>query len=242
MFCLGIQTHPHTRKRRSCPLGMAWFVSCRTLVWHLLGLLSSPPLEHDLQNNLSQHTFSKVRLFHLYFTTQLIILWLSSHYNKEYVFVCAFEFGRYESRLPGVDIFVFTADAAVEPPLLVINTVLSLMAYDYPPQKLSVYLSDDGGSEITFYALLEASSFAKHWVPFCKIFKVEPRSPAAFFNNPASTKSEDHNYVKHLATIHVCNCSSSLLFVLSSRIFKTLYIPSHKDIYLRFICRNCMKR
>ncbi|XP_027941442.1 cellulose synthase-like protein E1 [Vigna unguiculata] len=109
---------------------------------------------------------------------------------------------RYESRLPGVDIFVFTADAAVEPPLLVINTVLSLMAYDYPPQKLSVYLSDDGGSEITFYALLEASSFAKHWVPFCKIFKVEPRSPAAFFNNPASTKSEDHNYVKHLATIH----------------------------------------
>jgi len=221
-------------------MGMAWFVSCRTVVWHLLGLLSSPPLEHDLQNNLSQHTLSKVRLFHLYFTTQLIIV---IEYNKEYMFVFVFEFGRYEeSRFPGVDIFVFTADAAVEPPLLVVNTVLSVMAYDYPPQKLSVYLSDDGCSEITFYALLEASSFAKHWVPFCKRFKVEPRSPSAFFNTPASTKSEDHNYVKHLATIHVCNCSSSLLFVLSSRIFKTLYISSHKDIYLRFICRNCMKR
>ncbi|XP_022637400.1 cellulose synthase-like protein E1 [Vigna radiata var. radiata] len=102
---------------------------------------------------------------------------------------------RYESRLPGVDIFVFTADAAVEPPLMVINTVLSVMAYDYPAEKLSVYLSDDGCSEITFYALLEASSFAKHWVPFCKRFKVEPRSPAAFFNNThASTKSQDHNY------------------------------------------------
>ncbi|XP_052736339.1 cellulose synthase-like protein E1 isoform X2 [Vigna angularis] len=109
---------------------------------------------------------------------------------------------RYESRLPGVDIFVFTADAVVEPPLMVINTVLSVMAYDYPAQKLSVYVSDDGCSEITFYALLEASSFAKHWVPFCKRFKLEPRSPAAFFNNThASTKSHDHIYVKHLATI-----------------------------------------
>ncbi|WVY90620.1 hypothetical protein V8G54_036134 [Vigna mungo] len=109
---------------------------------------------------------------------------------------------RYESRLPGVDIFVFTADAVVEPPLMVINTVLSVMAYDYPAEKLSVYLSDDGCSDITFYALLEASSFAKHWVPFCKRFKLEPRSPAAFFNNThASSKSQDHNYVKHFATI-----------------------------------------
>ncbi|KAK7371908.1 hypothetical protein VNO80_05275 [Phaseolus coccineus] len=108
----------------------------------------------------------------------------------------------YESRFPGVDIFVFTADAVVEPPMMVINTVLSVMAYDYPPEKLSVYLSDDGGSDVTFYALLEASSFAKHWVPFCKRFKVEPRSPAAYFNTLSSTKSQDHNYVKDLETIH----------------------------------------
>jgi cellulose synthase/poly-beta-1,6-N-acetylglucosamine synthase-like glycosyltransferase len=89
---------------------------------------------------------------------------------------------RYEHMLPEVDIFVCTADPEIEPPMMVINTVLSVMAYDYPTEKLSVYLSDDGGSEITFYALLEASNFAKSWIPFCKRFKIEPRSPAAYFN------------------------------------------------------------
>ncbi|KAI8567174.1 hypothetical protein RHMOL_Rhmol02G0100300 [Rhododendron molle] len=89
---------------------------------------------------------------------------------------------RYEKELPGVDVFVCTADPAIEPPIMVVNTVLSVMAYDYPPEKLAVYLSDDAGSELTFYALLEASQFAKHWLPFCKKFKVEPRSPAAYFS------------------------------------------------------------
>ncbi|OMO55276.1 Cellulose synthase [Corchorus olitorius] len=83
--------------------------------------------------------------------------------------------------LPGVDIFVCTADPLIEPPSLVINTVLSLMAYDYPPEKLSVYLSDDGGSDLTFYAMLEAATFSKKWLPFCRKFKVEPRSPEAYF-------------------------------------------------------------
>ncbi|XP_058787973.1 cellulose synthase-like protein E1 [Vicia villosa] len=98
---------------------------------------------------------------------------------------------RYEDMLPAVDIFVCTADPEIEPPIMVINTVLSVMAYDYPTEKLSVYLSDDGGSEITFYALLEASEFAKHWVPFCKKFKVEPRSPAAYFNTIIDTNLEN---------------------------------------------------
>jgi cellulose synthase/poly-beta-1,6-N-acetylglucosamine synthase-like glycosyltransferase len=88
---------------------------------------------------------------------------------------------RYEDQLPGVDIFVCTADPKIEPPTLVISTVLSAMAYNYPPEKLSIYLSDDGGSELTFYALLEAASFSKHWIPFCRKFMVEPRSPAAYF-------------------------------------------------------------
>ncbi|AES70600.1 cellulose synthase-like protein [Medicago truncatula] len=88
---------------------------------------------------------------------------------------------RYENMLPKVDIFVCTANPDIEPPIMVINTVLSVMAYDYPTEKLSVYLSDDGGSDVTFYALLEASKFAKHWLPFCKRFKVEPRSPDAYF-------------------------------------------------------------
>ncbi|KAH7544539.1 hypothetical protein JRO89_XS15G0182700 [Xanthoceras sorbifolium] len=88
---------------------------------------------------------------------------------------------RYEDDLPKVDIFVCTADPMIEPPMMVINTVLSVLAYDYPTQKLSVYLSDDAGSEITFYALLEASHFAKEWIPYCKKFRVEPRSPEAYF-------------------------------------------------------------
>ncbi|KAK7305268.1 hypothetical protein VNO77_43170 [Canavalia gladiata] len=94
---------------------------------------------------------------------------------------------RYENRLPKVDIFVCTADPDIEPQMMVINTVLSVLAYDYPTEKMSVYLSDDAGSEITFYALLEASKFAKHWIPFSKRFKVEPRSPAAYFKSLVSS-------------------------------------------------------
>ncbi|KAF5472625.1 hypothetical protein F2P56_009327 [Juglans regia] len=91
---------------------------------------------------------------------------------------------RYQSsNLPGIDIFVCTADPTIEPPVMVINTVLSVMAFDYPPEKLNVYLSDDGGSDLTFYAMLEASRFSKIWLPFCKKFKVEPRSPDAYFRS-----------------------------------------------------------
>lgn len=80
-----------------------------------------------------------------------------------------------------MDIFVTTADPIIEPPMMVMNTVLSVMAYDYPTEKISVYLSDDGGSELTYYALLEAAEFAKQWIPYCKKYSVEPRSPVAYF-------------------------------------------------------------
>uniref|UniRef100_A0A453L1P1 Cellulose synthase-like protein E6 n=1 Tax=Aegilops tauschii subsp. strangulata TaxID=200361 RepID=A0A453L1P1_AEGTS len=89
---------------------------------------------------------------------------------------------RHGERLPSVDIFVCTADPYSEPPSLVVSTILSLMAYNYPPEKLSVYLSDDGGSILTFYGMWEASLFAKHWLPFCKRYNIEPRSPAAYFS------------------------------------------------------------
>ncbi|XP_020200454.1 cellulose synthase-like protein E6 [Aegilops tauschii subsp. strangulata] len=89
---------------------------------------------------------------------------------------------RHGERLPCVDIFVCTADPYSEPPSLVVSTILSLMAYNYPPEKLSVYLSHDGGSILTFYGMWEASLFAKHWLPFCKRYNIEPRSPAAYFS------------------------------------------------------------
>ncbi|CAH8347202.1 unnamed protein product [Eruca vesicaria subsp. sativa] len=93
---------------------------------------------------------------------------------------------RYGNDLPRLDIFVCTADPVIEPPLMVVNTVLSVTALDYPPEKLAVYLSDDGGSELTFYALTEAAEFTKTWVPFCKKFDVEPRSPAAYFSSKSN--------------------------------------------------------
>lgn len=109
---------------------------------------------------------------------------------------------RYESELPGVDIFVCTADPKIEPPTMVINTVLSVMAYDYPTDKLSVYLSDDAGSDLTFYALMEASHFCKHWIPYCKKFNVEPRSPAAYFIKVGEARGDDHkSQSKDLAAI-----------------------------------------
>ena len=106
---------------------------------------------------------------------------------------------RFETMLPRVDIFVCTADPKMEPPKLVVNTVLSAMSYNYPPEKLSVYLSDDGGSELTFYALLEASTFSKHWIPFCKSFNVEPRAPEAYFakRQHSSMMKEDSDKFAH---------------------------------------------
>lgn len=108
---------------------------------------------------------------------------------------------RYEDRLPDVDIFVCTADPVIEPPTMVINTILSVMAYNYPPEKLSIYLSDDGGSEFTFYALLEASEFAKYWLPFCKKFKVEPRAPAPYFER--NLDFQDHDSVQEWFKVKV---------------------------------------
>ncbi|XP_062078897.1 cellulose synthase-like protein E1 [Humulus lupulus] len=107
-----------------------------------------------------------------------------------------------DGELPGVDIFVCTADPTIEPPLMVINTVLSVMAYDYPTEKLSVYLSDDGASDLTFYALLEAANFAKHWIPYCKKFQIEPRSPAAYFRSISLLPSlKDSDQARSFVTV-----------------------------------------
>lgn len=111
---------------------------------------------------------------------------------------------RYEKALPSIDIFVCTADHEIEPPVMVINTVLSHMAYDYPPEKLNVYLSDDGCSDLMFYALLEASRFSKHWIPFCKRFNIQPRSPDAYFSTLATeTPDDDLLLAKYLFSIKV---------------------------------------
>ncbi|KAL2624372.1 hypothetical protein R1flu_008617 [Riccia fluitans] len=85
------------------------------------------------------------------------------------------------SDLPGVDVFVSTADPEKEPPLVTANTVLSILAAEYPLEKLACYLSDDGGALLSFEALAEAASFARVWVPFCRKHNIEPRNPESYF-------------------------------------------------------------
>ncbi|XVF30604.1 hypothetical protein REPUB_Repub16aG0072700 [Reevesia pubescens] len=85
------------------------------------------------------------------------------------------------SQLSNVDIFVSTVDPLKEPPLVTANTVLSILAVDYPVEKVSCYVSDDGAAMLTFEALSETSEFARKWVPFCKKFNIEPRAPEWYF-------------------------------------------------------------
>ena len=85
------------------------------------------------------------------------------------------------SDLPGMDIFVSTADPDKEPPLVTANTILSILAAEYPVEKLACYLSDDGGALLSFEALAEAASFARIWVPFCRKHSIEPRNPESYF-------------------------------------------------------------
>ncbi|KAJ1431081.1 Zinc finger, RING/FYVE/PHD-type [Sesbania bispinosa] len=87
-----------------------------------------------------------------------------------------------KSDLPGIDMFVSTADPEKEPPLVTANTILSILAADYPVEKLSCYVSDDGGALLTFEAMAEAASFANLWVPFCRKHDIEPRNPESYFS------------------------------------------------------------
>ncbi|XVF52297.1 hypothetical protein PTKIN_Ptkin05aG0007600 [Pterospermum kingtungense] len=86
------------------------------------------------------------------------------------------------SDLPGIDVFVSTADPQKEPPLVTANTILSILAAEYPVEKLACYVSDDGGALLTFEAMAEAASFARIWVPFCRKHEIEPRNPESYFN------------------------------------------------------------
>lgn len=81
------------------------------------------------------------------------------------------------SQLAPIDFFVSTVDPLKEPPLVTANTVLSILAVDYPVDKLSRYVSDDGAAMLTFEGLSETSEFTKKWVPFCKKYCIEPRAP-----------------------------------------------------------------
>ncbi|KAL6280622.1 hypothetical protein ACE6H2_017503 [Prunus campanulata] len=95
-----------------------------------------------------------------------------------------------ESDFPALDVFICTADSFKEPPMNVVNTALSVMAYDYPTDKVSVYVSDDGGSALTLFAFMEAAKFASHWLPFCKENNIVERCPEAYFETDHSRLPE----------------------------------------------------
>ncbi|XP_074578313.1 cellulose synthase-like protein H1 isoform X2 [Curcuma longa] len=96
------------------------------------------------------------------------------------------------SDLPAVDMFVTTADPTLEPPIITVDTVLSLLAVDYPVHKLACYVSDDGASPVTFHSLSESVEFAKLWVPFCKKHEVRVRAPSVYFSTePQGNSSAD---------------------------------------------------
>ncbi|KAK9088779.1 hypothetical protein Scep_027861 [Stephania cephalantha] len=86
------------------------------------------------------------------------------------------------NELAAVDFFVSTVDPLKEPPLITANTVLSILAVDYPVDKVSCYVSDDGASMLTFESLAETAEFARKWVPFCKKYSIEPRAPEFYFS------------------------------------------------------------
>ncbi|XP_062106078.1 cellulose synthase-like protein H1 isoform X2 [Humulus lupulus] len=89
---------------------------------------------------------------------------------------------RMGTELPAVDAFVTTADVAMEPPIMTANTVLSLLAVDYPAHKLACYVSDDGCSPLTLFSLIHAFEFARIWVPFCKKYGIQVRAPFRYFS------------------------------------------------------------
>lgn len=107
---------------------------------------------------------------------------------------------------PALDVFICTADPEKEPPMGVAATALSAMAYDYPPEKLSVYVSDDGASELTLFALMEAAEFGKEWLPFCRDNRVMERCPEAYFGSHSVVLNSHTRGIKVIASYIVCYC------------------------------------
>lgn len=126
------------------------------------------------------------------------------------MFECGYEKEGQASQLRAVDIFVTTVDPMKEPPIVTANTVLSILAVDYPVEKVSCYVSDDGAAMLTFEALSETSEFARKWVPFCKKFSIEPRAPEWYFANKVDYLNDKDkpvlpSFIKERRAIKVSN-------------------------------------
>ncbi|TXG55396.1 hypothetical protein EZV62_020652 [Acer yangbiense] len=87
-----------------------------------------------------------------------------------------------------------SADPVLEPPIITVNTVLSLLAIDYPTHKLACYVSDDGCLLLTFYSLVEASKFAKLRLQFFNKYNVHVRAPSRYFLQYTSSDHRENSF------------------------------------------------
>jgi hypothetical protein len=148
------------------------------------------------------------------------------------------------SQLAHVDIYVSTVDPTKEPPLVTANVILSILGVDYPVDKVSCYLSDDGASMLTFDALSETSEFSRKWVPFCKKFNIEPRAPEMYFAQKMDYLKDkvQPTFVKERRAMKV-GCITLLLLGLRARCSstksskgKTKFLLCSKSIYETAMC------
>ena len=86
-----------------------------------------------------------------------------------------------KSDFPALDWFICIVDLYKEPPIRLVSIALSVMAYDYPTEKILVYVSNDSASQHTLFACMEAAKFASHWLLFCRKTNIIDRSPEAYF-------------------------------------------------------------
>lgn len=100
-----------------------------------------------------------------------------------------------DEELPRIDVFICTTDPDKEPTFEVMNTVVSAMALDYPGEKLSVYLSDDGCASVTLEGMKEAWAFATWWLPFCRRYNVKTICPLAYFDQPEE-ESQSEEFIQ----------------------------------------------
>lgn len=122
--------------------------------------------------------------------------------------LCRYDRDGEPSQLAPVDVFVSTVDPLKEPPLVTANTVLSILAVDYPVDKVSCYVSDDGSAMLTFESLSETAEFARKWVPFCKKHNIEPRAPEFYFAQKIDYLKDkiQPSFVKERRAMKVSDC------------------------------------
>ncbi|KAF2543327.1 hypothetical protein F2Q68_00029994 [Brassica cretica] len=194
-----LQTTEHSTKLHMCHPCRRTIPYRIYAVVHMCGIIAL--MYHHAHSLFTEHTALLTSLL-LISDVVLASMWASTtslrlnpvhrtEYPEKYV-------AKPEEHFPKLDVFICTADPYKEPPMMVANTVLSVMAYGYPSDKISVYVSDDGGSSLTLFALMEAAKFSEHWLPFCKKNNVQDRSPEVYFSLKSSSWTEEAENLKKM--------------------------------------------